>query len=398
MAGIARVRSVDRQAAHSIVPSGPWKNLAWPNSARFRPVQVSSGPLLFIHAEDRRLKLVDPERESAVQDLGAWGDFDSIIDRLDSDHVLVESDGLAIWQMSSGKTYSVPGGKFITLDGNDCYFFEATKKLSGRLGKLTPKGWQWLSSQPFESVVAQTDTDLIATTNDQVFLVSKQGKGERKLASIPYHTYVDAALSPDRSKIALGCCACSEATLLVLDLQNGQVLCRKGDMTLPGVGSSFPHLYCSWLDGSRVRYLARSKRAFCFRDYDLNTRRDSAGPAIQNGDVGYPDPRPELPAPSGSFSVREAQLYCGEKRLGPVYGFERFAVEPSGRWAAATGSNRLRLWDSSASATLLGTKPFEVGWLPAVGTLPTVRYDCIGIFPARAHRYRFSPREPNVGV
>lgn len=48
VAGGAYVRSSHSQTIPSIVASGPWKKLAWRKNARFQPVQVSSGPLLFI--------------------------------------------------------------------------------------------------------------------------------------------------------------------------------------------------------------------------------------------------------------------------------------------------------------------------------------------------------------
>ncbi len=48
VAGVAHVRSSHSQTIPSIVASGPWKKLVWRKNARFQPVQVSSGPLLFI--------------------------------------------------------------------------------------------------------------------------------------------------------------------------------------------------------------------------------------------------------------------------------------------------------------------------------------------------------------
>ena len=397
VAGFARLRGSDAQAPTSIVADGPWKELPWQGKAHFRPVQVSTGPLLFIHSVDRRLRLVDPERSKAMQDLGDWGDFDSVVDRLDADHALIESNGLAIWQMSSGRTFSVPGEKLVTLDGDECYFFERNKELSGRLGKLTPKGWGWLSPQSFERVIGQTDKSLLATFGDGLFEVGKQGDGVRKLSALPPTTHLDADLSPDRTKIAIGCCAGSAATLLIIDLETGRVLSRRDKMVIPLVGNDFPHLYCAWLDATKIRYLAQSGKALCFRDLDLATGIDVAGATIEINHIDYPDPRSDFAEPSGVFSVRKGKLFCQERDLGAVYGTERFAIEPRGGWAASTGHDLLRLWSSSGSSFPIGPMPFDVGWLPGVGPLERTGVYGLGGFYHEMHRYRWSSREPNVG-
>lgn len=363
------------------VPSeASWGDLPGERLTGARPVAVSSGPLLtYRHAST--LYLIDLSRSLKPQPLLEPASL-NVLDRLDHDHLLVQTPALACFEMSTGrllplseqrvKPVSLNVDRLIYLDGEHLVY---------RSPHEPPRT---LARRKILAFLGEDEEALYAWTGSELYRVEKSGEGETLLGGRPA---ASVALSPDHTRMAIGSVAGSEGQVEVIELATSRLLARRTGLPLQLDPRSQqpPQLQLGWMDPDTVRYSVseltrerdpeffsdRSREQpigyFRWRDLNLATGQETDQGRYSRLGLRHRPPIPEALREERVIQRDELRLWLPDPNLLGAASI----ISQDGLWAALRLKGSLFLLDREGTLHELAQGPVrDLVFLPAVGQVP----------------------------
>lgn len=389
-----------RYATAEVPRDGGWGRLPGERLEGAHPVTVGPEALIY-YRQLQKLYLVNKGKpELVVDELNRVG----MIERLDQDHLLVVTDIVFVLELSTGKMAKLPIARkreLASLDGDKVYYFQdgLVQELAGPL-----------SSRKFDRLLDEDRDAFYAVAGQDVYRVHKAG-GDEKIGSCPVPALSFPALSPSRTKLALGQ---ENGLLQVFDLKTGRMLGElKGlPVAVSKLSGRVPLVQPGWMDEHTVRfsisersserdpefYSDRSRETpegyFRWQDLDLDTGRVYDRGRYSRLALQHHIPFPEAIREERHFLPEEIKLWLPKSRV------VHAAISNDGKRAAvlvrsnARARNRLLELDEAGRPTEIveGQKISGVAFLPAVGQAEWCPFTETGgseshVFPERTLRF-----------
>ncbi len=363
------------------VPSeAGWGALPGDKLAGARPVAVSNGPLLsYRHAN--KLYLVDLSRSLKPQTLLEPASL-NVLDRLDHDHLLVQTPALACFEMSTGRLLplSEKRVKPISLNDDRLIYLDG-EHLVCRSPHEPPRT---LARRKIVAFLGEDEEALYAWTGSELYRVEKSGQGETLLGGRPA---ASVALSPDHTRLAMGSVAGGKGQVEVIELATSRLLARRTGLPLqldPG-SQQPPQLQLGWMDPDTVRYSVseltrerdpeffsdRSREQplgyFRWRDLNLTGGQETDQGRYSRLGLRHRPPIPEALREERVIQRDELRLWLPDPNL--LGGAS--IISQDGLWAALRLKRSLFLLDQEGTLHELAQGPVrDLVFLPAVGQVP----------------------------
>lgn len=356
-----------------------WQALPGEKLSGARPLEVSPGPL-FTYRHADTLYLIDLDRWLEPEPIEKPASL-LVLDRLDQDHLLVQTPALAAYELSTGRLIPLSQGRVkpISLDRDRLVYLDGEQLIS-----RSPREARTLAQRKLVAFLGEDPEALYAWTGSELYRFAKDDSattgellGGQPAASV--------ALSPDRTRLAVGSVAESAGQVEVVDLATGRVLARRTGLPLQldSRSQQHPQLLLGWMDPDTVRYSVSELTAerdpeffsdrsreptrgyFRWRDLNLATGQETDQGRYSRLGLRHRPPVPEARREERVMQRDELRLWLSEPALGGS------VISHDGLWAAVRLKRSLCLLDREGKLRELAQGAVrDLVFLPPVGQVP----------------------------